>query len=262
MLRLSRNTMSQQRRLTGVIFDLDGTLTAPDAIDFARMRARCGFPTREKHGGSILKLVEALPTQEERDRCHAIIKDEEAKGMLNMKLNHGMEATLQKLEEHGLKAAIVTRNNTAAIDAFAQMLSDQHQRAIDLFHPQLARDASCPATGRTLRNKPHADPALSVLHVWQQLHPDHHNLTVDDETCLPLHTHGDVLFVGDHLDDLRSGRRAGCKTALITNRQHEDAQSHAYTFMQDPEVQHYADFVVHDGMELAKLLDDLVRIAD
>ena len=232
---------------------------AADAIDFTRMRERCGFPTREQHGGSILKLVEALPSSADRARCHTIIKEEEALGMLNMKLNQGIEDTFERLKAHQLRAAIVTRNNEDAIERFRAVLAEHHASTGALFDPCLARDAICPLTTTPLRNKPHADPALAVLRAWSKLAEEYATLPTDEETCLPPTTHDDVLFVGDHLDDLRTGRRAGCLTALITNHQHEEKGSHAHEFTRDTDVQHYADFVVHDGHELALLLDKLVK---
>eukprot|EP00045_Choanoeca_perplexa_P006536 m.55990 g.55990 ORF g.55990 m.55990 type:complete len:277 (+) comp13674_c0_seq2:56-886(+) len=254
------STISMSRRsLSAVIFDLDGTLTAPDAIDFSRMRQRCGFPTREQHGGSILKLVEALPSEAEQARCHAIIKEEEALGMLNMKLNQHIDETFKQLHAHQLRAAIVTRNNVDAIERFRTVLGDLHADTAALFSPCLARDAICPVTTTPLRNKPHADPALAVLRAWNKIAADFEALQTDDETCLPPETHEDVLFVGDHLDDLRTGRRAGCLTALITNHQHEKEGSHAHEFAKDASIQHYADYVVSDGLELANLIDKLAR---
>jgi phosphoglycolate phosphatase-like HAD superfamily hydrolase len=100
---------------------------------------------------------------------------------------------------------------------------------------------------------------LAVLRAWDKLSADYATMTTTDDTCLPTAIHGDVLFVGDHLDDLRTGRRAGCLTALITNDQHESDGSHAHEFANDDSVQHYADYVVKDGHELAVLLDKLVK---
>ncbi len=56
--------------IEGVVFDLDGTLTRPGAIDFAAMRRRIGMEER----GSVLHWIEARATDAaERAEMHRIV---------------------------------------------------------------------------------------------------------------------------------------------------------------------------------------------
>ena len=61
----------------GVIFDLDGTLTRPDAIDFPRMRRRIGMESP----GSILAWIEQNAASEaEAESMRAVVWEEESAG--------------------------------------------------------------------------------------------------------------------------------------------------------------------------------------
>jgi phosphoglycolate phosphatase-like HAD superfamily hydrolase len=210
-----------------------------------------------QHGGSILELVAALPSQVEQDRCLAIIREEERLGFDNMRLNTGIDATLQCLVDCNLRAAIVTRNNHHALDHFWAKLEGHGLGALrHRFAPCLARDALCPVQGQPLRNKPAPDPAVAVLRSWDTLQAD---LQEDGGFAPGSHSH--VLMVGDHLDDLTTGRAAGCQTCFLTNQQHQEPGSHAWELLNDKAARAQADHVVHDGQELAQLIATLAQRA-
>jgi phosphoglycolate phosphatase-like HAD superfamily hydrolase len=65
----------------------------------------------------------------------------------------------------------------------------------------------------------------------------------------------ELLFVGDHEDDCKSGRRAGMRSALLTNG--EDATEGSYTqrLLADEVKRCFIDFTVRDLGELAKVLE-------
>mmetsp|Transcript_13161 Transcript_13161/g.34438 ORF Transcript_13161/g.34438 Transcript_13161/m.34438 type:complete len:91 (-) Transcript_13161:1639-1911(-) len=58
----------------GVVFDMDGTLTAPFLIDFTAMRARTGILE-----GDLLAEIEKMETRADRERMTAIVEEEEEK---------------------------------------------------------------------------------------------------------------------------------------------------------------------------------------
>jgi hydrogenase expression/formation protein HypE len=71
----------------GVLFDFDGTLTRPGALDFAAIRRAIGCPA----GRPILEYLAALDDQEERRRAERI------------------------LDGHELRLGILTRNSRASV---------------------------------------------------------------------------------------------------------------------------------------------------
>jgi phosphoglycolate phosphatase-like HAD superfamily hydrolase len=156
--------MSGRALLRGIVFDLDGTLTAPHAIDFARLRLRLNLQPSE----GILQHVAALPSSAEREKANAIIIDEETKALEAMRLNKGVRSLLETAEKLKLRLAIATRNNAQAIDRFYRELQDNGLGCYaKAFAPALARGAECAVRkGTLLRDKPHGDPATSATLFW------------------------------------------------------------------------------------------------
>lgn len=295
--------------LRGVVFDLDGTLTAPHAIDFSGLRRRLGIPSGPDAPG-ILQYVATLPTAAAQTAAHAVIVEEETRALAAMRLNKGAAAALDAAAAHRLRVAIATRNNADAIDRFRALLNStglgHHAAAID---PALARGALCPVRGVVLQDKPHGDPALAAARWWGLLEGEDRDSgsavtrrtqsgSQGNDSGTPAHATdasspnassrsplaaavdaaehaelaaevaaasaavaggqlawGAVLMVGDHGDDLRCGRHAGCLTCLVTNGEADMEGSAAHVLLRDePEL---ADFVVQDGHDLAALLQRL-----
>ncbi|EGD78618.1 hypothetical protein PTSG_01596 [Salpingoeca rosetta] len=160
-------TTRRARALLGVIFDLDGTLTRPHAIDFARMRARIGVPSSYT---SILKYVNTLESEEARTKALDIVLEEEEAGLDRMQLNTGFDAVFSTMRDLQLRGAICTRNTESALERFRVVLEQEGlTHHASLFDPWLARDATCPATAQALQNKPHPDPAHATLRTWGML---------------------------------------------------------------------------------------------
>jgi len=103
----------------GVIFDMDGTLTEPGAIDFNAMYQRCKF---SRVNGDILSQVNALADPEMRAKANEVIIDEEMKGCQRMVLRADLDNTLRRLSQRRLRTAISTRNCRQAYDIFLQRL--------------------------------------------------------------------------------------------------------------------------------------------
>lgn len=71
----TRHLYSPIRRIKGVIFDMDGTLTIP-VLNFLEMRTRLGL----SRGVDILPTVLSMPA-EERERAMKIIQEMEEEGL-------------------------------------------------------------------------------------------------------------------------------------------------------------------------------------
>lgn len=92
---------------TGVIFDMDGTLTHEDAIDFQAMYDRIGF---EKRGDDIISQVKEDIHPEFQAQAFDIIREEEMLGCNRMILKPDLNHCIEFLKQRDIRMAISTRN--------------------------------------------------------------------------------------------------------------------------------------------------------
>jgi HAD superfamily hydrolase (TIGR01509 family) len=171
-------------RFLSVLFDFDGTLTHPDALDFPALRAAIGCPP----GSLILEYIDALPTEEERGKKRLILADFEMAAARASVPNHGAEKTVRLIRRHGMAIGILTRNTRTSI-----------MESLKNFSTVSARDFQVIITRENSgRPKPHPD---GVLMAAQQL------------GVAPRQ----MLLVGDFVFDIAAGKAAGASTALLTN---------------------------------------------
>jgi hydrogenase expression/formation protein HypE len=182
------------RPIRAVLFDFDGTLTQPEAIDFGALRARLGAPS----GTPILEYIEALPSAEDRARRHRILDDFEAAAARASLPNTGAEEVLLLLHERGLRLGILTRNTRSSIDlALGNFRRIRHT----LFDAVITREHQG-------RPKPHPDGVYAAARL----------LGVAPE---------EMLVVGDFIFDIAAGKAAGSPTVLITNAPGRDVADKA-----------------------------------
>mmetsp|Transcript_49233 Transcript_49233/g.147061 ORF Transcript_49233/g.147061 Transcript_49233/m.147061 type:complete len:522 (+) Transcript_49233:86-1651(+) len=177
-----RSGLLEPLGLRGVVFDMDGTLTLPGQIDFARMRERVGVPTgdivtalRERHAGDPAALAEAM----------AAIDEEERRAFDPPALQPGLKDCIQGLLDAGIRVGLATRNSPACVDVFLKHAG----LPVGAISPIVTRDSGLP-------NKPDPAPVLHCCREWE----------VEPSA---------VLMVGDQLDDLTCGRAAGSLTAAM-----------------------------------------------
>ena len=219
----------------GIIFDLDGTLTEPDAIDFGRMRERIGMP----EPGSILHWIEAhAASEDEAQEMRAVVFEEEALALDRMALGEGFDELARVLTEAqgALPTAICTRNSAEAIVAFDALLCRSgFPPCSALFPVALARDHYSERIGRTVQNKPSPEPTHEILHAWGMT--DRFPVFAGHEDEAPRYP--ELLFVGDGLDDLLAGRRAGISAAWMAHgdvgaaRETPSAATHSFRDLAD-----------------------------
>jgi hypothetical protein len=99
--------MSIRMRTTGVIFDMDGTLTEENAIDFQAMYDRIGLV---KRGDDIITQVKEDLDGERQQRAFDIIVEEELFGCDRMIIKDDLEHCINFLSDNNIKMAISTRN--------------------------------------------------------------------------------------------------------------------------------------------------------
>lgn len=199
-------------RVRGVIFDMDGTLTEPGAIDFKAMYSRCGMVSK---GSDILSqiAVDFADDPEGHDRALRIIEEEEMKGCERMVLRSDLHDVIAKLCSKSVRLAVSTRNCQVAYEKFIDMCDLDNET----FHPVLSRES----LGAI--NKPDPQVARHILDKWDISEPD------------------TVWFVGDSMDDIRCGKGAGCMTCLVGSD--ENRKMHAqHGFMIDMHADSLSEF--------------------
>ena len=163
---------------TGVVFDLDGTITKNN-LDFGAIRRAIGMDSPEP----ILEYMEKV-SPDEKARIDGILDAHERHAAETAELNDGVEETLAFIAEKGLKTALLTRNSRES----ARVVMERYRLQFDVV---VAREDAEP--------KPSPQP---VLFIAEQL-----GLSPDE-----------LLMVGDYKFDIMSGQAAGSKTALLLVR--------------------------------------------
>jgi HAD superfamily hydrolase (TIGR01549 family) len=213
------DTKNEKRKIRGLIFDMDGTLTVPN-LDFNEMMRRLGCKTN-----NILKEVDEFD-EERRKRSYEIIAEMEVEALKSMKAMPGAVKLAKLLDEMNVPRGLVTRNVKTSVDHFHNVAwkDGETDTLMKAFHPVCSREFT--------PYKPAPDSLLHICKVWG----------VDPS---------EVMMVGDSpKDDVVAGNRAGCVTVLIdvedTNRSYDiDAL----------EGEHIPHFIVPRIEEISHLLE-------
>lgn len=99
----------------GIIFDMDGTITAP-GLDFAGIKEAAGIGDVD-----MLDYLRAA-TGAEYERIHKLLMRFEEGGVANAKLNRGARALLNALARRKIPTALLTRNSRRSTDAVCRKL--------------------------------------------------------------------------------------------------------------------------------------------
>jgi len=171
-------------RVEAVVFDLDGTLTQPGGIDFARVHELMGCPREQ----GLLEFLAAIDEPEVRRRKEAILVKAELEAVERCRPNAGAPELVAFLREHGIPMGIVTRN--------CRLATEKMLRALVGINPE---DFAVVVT----RDDPWGPKPIpdSILFVASRLGTEPHTL----------------LVVGDHAFDIEAGKKAGALTMFVRN---------------------------------------------
>ena len=169
-----------------VVFDFEGTLTAPGAIDFVGVAQAVQCP----EGTPVLEHVQALPDAGRRQAALALLHRFEMAAAARSRPFPRAEWFVRRLQQRGVGCAVVTRNSRAAVARALKNFSQLHAR---MFGAIISRDDPHPA-------KPHPGGVRAALDA----------LDVDP---------AEALLVGDYVFDLQAGRAAGTRTAYLQHCQ-------------------------------------------
>ena len=169
--------------IKGVLFDFDGTLTQPGALDFPAIKRELECPLDH----SILEYLEAQPACRRSGLMKILEEREEAAAEASLP-NRGAEECLSVLKQMETLLGILTRNSLKSVEKALQRFESI---AIDDFVAVITRDSSLP--------KPHPDG----------VHQAARQMGI---------TPSDLLVVGDFRFDVMAGKAAGAPTVLLVNR--------------------------------------------
>jgi len=173
------------RRVSGVLFDFDGTLTSPAGLDFAAIRAAIGCPDDQ----TILEFINSKAGAE-REKANRILEEFEREAARDAKPNEGCDELFALLRSRGLPFGIITRNLRSSV-----------LRSLDNFRGIQAGDFRVILT-REEAFAPKPDPeGIRVAAKKMQV---------------PVE---ELLMVGDFRFDIEAGTAAGSLTAFLANRE-------------------------------------------
>ena len=170
--------------IRAVLFDFDGTLTEPGALDFDLLKRTIGCSPETP----VLEFIASRPTLDRQQAAQAVLENFERIAALNSKPNGGAEDLIHHLRSKGLALGILTRNRLVSIKRALQNFKTLDVSDFDLI---ITRDTP-------VKPKPAPD---GILLAAQRLKTDP----------------GRLLVVGDFAFDIQAGQRAGSPTVFLDN---------------------------------------------
>ena len=171
-----------EHQINGVIFDFDGTLTSPGALDFSAIKREIACPEHQP----ILEYLDTLSTHH-RSRLLKILDSREEAAAEKSVPNRYAEKCLSTLRKNGLCLGIITRNSLKSV-----------QVALAKFDGITEEDFATIITRDDALPKPHPDGVYLAA----------------KQMGIPPAA---LLVVGDFRFDVMAGYAAGTKTVLLTN---------------------------------------------
>ncbi|MBW1862988.1 MAG: HAD family hydrolase [Deltaproteobacteria bacterium] len=175
--------IKSQNTIKGVLFDFDGTLTYPGALDFPAIKREMNCPEDKP----ILEYLETQPPAR-RARLMKILEFREEEAAERSFSNRGAEKCLSALKRKGVLLGIITRNSLKSV---SRMLKKFDGITIGDFATVITRENSLP--------KPHPEGVYAAARQMGLLTSE-------------------LMVVGDFRFDVLAGNRAGALTVLLTNK--------------------------------------------
>ncbi|ORY65463.1 haloacid dehalogenase-like hydrolase [Pseudomassariella vexata] len=224
-------------KLRGVVFDVDGTLCEPQNQMFGEMRSVLGIPKTV----DILEHIYSLPTPEAQHAAQEAIRAIERRNMAEQVAQPGLATLMAYLDSKSIRKGICTRNYelpvTHLLEKFLQGTT---------FFPIVTRDFRPP--------KPDPAGILFISRSWglvrrseelgrekmeemkemvadadEDARVKEGAMGTDGEGHKEIGDASHLLMVGDSIDDMTAGRRAGAATVLLINDVNRHLAEHEHT---------------------------------
>ena len=176
-----------RKKIKGLIFDMDGTLTVP-LIDFKKIRQELNV----SEGGDLAEIINSWP-EPRRSQAWGIIEKYELYAIENNSLQAGAEEALKRFEQANIRLAIITRNTARSTDALLAKIPVK-------FDPVLTREFP--------HIKPAPEPVLHILDAWK----------IEADEC---------IMIGDYIHDIQAANAAGALSCYFKNPKVKHWDEHA-----------------------------------
>lgn len=183
--KISAEMHSRPFSIRAVLFDFDGTLTKPGALDFSVIKTAIECPPDQ----SVLEFIEGLGEEKRKTEARTILKRFEMEAAANSEPNDGAEDLIHHLLSENLLIGIISRNSLESIERALLNFTGIER---SFFRVIISRDES-------VKCKPSGD---GILLAAQRL-----DVNVED-----------LLVVGDNIFDIHAGRDAGALTVFLNNK--------------------------------------------
>ncbi|CAN8106170.1 unnamed protein product [Discula destructiva] len=248
-LQAGAGASSDLPKLKGVVFDVDGTLCQPQNYMFAQMRTALGItaPT------DILDHIYSLPTPAAREEAMDSVRAIERTAMTSQAPQPGLVELMTYLDTHALPKGICTRNFDAPVNHL--LTKFLYPSGVQPLHPIVTREFRPP--------KPSPAGILHIARSWgltkssgggggdgggggganeaggavvdgEKVGVDaeggrHADVVTSEGTGDDAPDASGLIMVGDSIDDMTAGRRAGAATVLLVNPANEHLAEHEHT---------------------------------
>lgn len=169
-------------RIRAVLFDFDGTLTRPGALDFSRIKHALNCPLDTP----VLEYIRSIDDPAGRRSAMQQLDQFELEGARKSRPNPGAQRLVQWIKSLGLSVAVITRNSMVSVVRALENFDRIGPGDFDLI---ITRDTE-------VAPKPSGD---GIVWAAQKLGIE----------C------AEILEVGDYLFDPQAGLAAGALTALL-----------------------------------------------
>lgn len=169
-------------RIKAVLFDFDGTLTLPEALDFKLIKEKIGCPSDKP----VLEFLEEIKSTDAYEPAFRQLEAFELDAAEKSVPDPDVPVVISYLQSKGVKIGILTRNNRKSVLRALENFEIYTENDFDLI---ISRDDP-------LNPKPDADGVLLAALRW--------NIDVKE-----------ILMVGDYIFDMQAGRKAGALTAFL-----------------------------------------------
>ncbi|MBW2489551.1 MAG: HAD-IA family hydrolase, partial [Deltaproteobacteria bacterium] len=174
--------MNRSFYIKAVLFDFDGTLTKPGALNFPLLKETIGCPADVP----VLEFIENLPTLARRNDALKRLERFEKEAAAKSEPNIGAQRLIHFLRSKEIGIGIITRNTLWSVERALRNFED-----IDMSYFDVIVSRETP-----IRLKPSGDGILLAAKT----------LNIDIKQ---------ILMVGDFIFDIQAGRTAGCMTAFL-----------------------------------------------
>jgi hydrogenase expression/formation protein HypE len=171
--------------LKAVLFDFDGTLTYPGALNFSFLKEVTGCPQQDP----LLEFILGITDYDKQCNAMAALDQLEMEAAKQSKPNKGAEKIVAYLKSKGIFLGIISRNSRSSI---LKALENFNYICKDHFDVIISRDDP-------IKPKPSGDGIFSAARY----------LGVNPE---------EIMVVGDYIFDIEAGNRAGSITVFLDTK--------------------------------------------